>query len=62
MMEQAEDVKRALRTALRAVEAMEGVASRNESTAVVGAAIQQLNIAVDKLAKEIAMQAKAELN
>ena len=61
-MEDAEDVKRALRTALRAVEAMEGIASRNESTALMNAAIEQLNFAVDKLAKEIAMQAKAGQN
>ena len=62
VMEHAEDVKRALRTALRAVEAMEGVASRNESTALVNAAIQQLNFAVDKLAKEIAMRDKSGQN
>jgi ribosomal protein S20 len=60
-MEQSNEVKRAIRTALRAVEAAESGPNKDEEGEYVNAAIQQLQFAVDKLT-DLMMQAKAGQN
>jgi hypothetical protein len=60
-MEQANDVKRAVRTALRSIEVVGGDPPNEESSRHMAAAIQQLTFAVDKLV-DLMMQAKAGQN
>jgi hypothetical protein len=60
-MEKAEDVKRAVRTALRAIEAAETNLPRQESAEHVAAAIHQLNFALAKLS-DLMLQAKLGQN
>lgn len=60
-MDQTDDVKRAVRTALRSIEATGTNPPKEESCQHMAAAIQQLAFAVDKLA-DLMMQAKAGQN
>jgi hypothetical protein len=60
-MEQSDDVKRAIRTALRAIEAAESEPPKEELRQHMDAAIQQLRFAVDKLA-DLMMQARSGQN
>lgn len=48
-MEQADDVKRAVRTALRSIEAAEIEASKDESTQHMVNAVHQMAFAIEKL-------------
>jgi hypothetical protein len=61
MEQQSEEVKRAVRTALRAIEAAETDLPADESSEHMAAAIQQLTFAVDKLIG-LMLQAKSGQN
>ena len=60
-MEQADDVKRAVRTALRSIEAAEADPPKDESSQHMAAALQQLAFAVGRLA-DLMLKAKSGQN
>lgn len=61
-MEQANDVKRAVRAALRSLEAAQSDPPPEERSKYIEAAIQQLVFAVEKLADLVMVQTKSEPN
>jgi hypothetical protein len=60
-MEQSEEVKRAVRTAMRSIAATQGDPPSEEPDQRMATAIQQLAFAVDKMV-DLMMQAKADQN